>query len=1374
MSTLRAENHPYNTASWFSKINFNWVSPKIKAASRGGFTQEMHYPLQPDIDIRKAAPEFERDFKEASSLFSLMFKAFGPKTFLATLTVIRVILEFSEIWIVYSMTQSVKGITPTQPLDRRVLAAYFGAILAVQYFHQLIETIVMFQMYNRLVRVKNCFITQIIKQVFRVNVQGNDGVSKGNVLNLIQVDCENIEAEGIYIFLFLYNFLILVGCFGCGFFLLGRAFLVYVAVNIAIASLTAFLYSRSTYYTEKLMQFRDDKMTLLSSLFSNIRFVKFNVMEDFFARVASIFRRKEMRQLRSSFVIIVFVTFFDWLNPSLSMVCLYWTYLVLYRLINMEVYLASQQLAGKIYQAFSTFPAILSLIFKFVVMFKRMRQFFDIKENDTAFLEHKFTAEDVSIHVRDAVFSHQNQDQSLFNQMCEELNEEKPGDPKEAEVNKDFRLKIDDLMIKKGELVFVIGRIGAGKSSLVGALLGELSAVTPETSVKINGRVTYCSQQPFLMTKSVQENIVFYRPFDQQRLNLAMDMASLVDDLASWPDRDHKELSEGGMNVSGGQRSRINMARCFYGDADIYLFDDPFSALDVNVSSKIIEEAIVKQLAGKTRVVITHSIQYLKYAHAIIYLDAGQVAFKGTFDTFKESPLYHGLRGTIVGAAGKAAKDLKSLKRRASLGDSMIGRKTDLSLQRQPTRVEISSMIGNNATKFLAMSSLERSGRQLGLFFRLLNRYYGGPIVFIFLTALIAVSYYSYYYSGVYLVKFIELQDDNIWTIHKVMTNVGLMLILPNFLLLIRGGIEASICMAASRFLHKAMLIRSLHADILSFYDQIETGQLLNRFSKDMATIDGSLPQNLSSFVVGFAFVIIDLIVLSKNFTAFIWVLFGLYGVVLLWYQSIYLNVNKDVVRLDAVTKAPILNLVSEIVDGREVINIFHAKNDVLHEMTDRINNNAKNVLFKRALQAWFNTRVTLYNLGIVQIVVMGYCLVNIHQLENPYTFVLSITFLMSAITNIKYALDLFAEVELDFVAVERCDSFLNVPIEKNYLNFKEEAAAVSREMERDRLELHQYLRIKDPNPNDNAFDLETINQRDFRTSIFTRGVIQFSNVSARYPSSDTLCLKEISFRVDAGKKLGIVGKTGSGKSTIIKLLTRALKEREGSVTVDGYDISGFDLKQLRSEMLIINQEIALFEGTIFENMCPEHAGKPEDRDLVIAEVESGVIMTREDLSLSQPLLEHVPRQDGRAALEAEITDCLVRFGFSKDKLAEKGLDFKIETGGANLSPGEQQLIAIFRALFTDKKIIILDEATASIDYETEKNIIDYFFKRIRNKTLISIAHRLNTVVGCDQILVLSQGRIIESGSPASLIQNENSIFGKMYRKANSGWEFDE
>lgn len=289
----------------------------------------------------------------------------------------------------------------------------------------------------------------------------------------------------------------------------------------------------------------------------------------------------------------------------------------------------------------------------------------------------------------------------------------------------------------------------------------------------------------------------------------------------------------------------------------------------------------------------------------------------------------------------------------------------------------------------------------------------------------------------------------------------------------------------------------------------------------------------------------------------------------------------------------------------------------------------------------------------------------------------------------------------------------------------------------------------------------EELNKLDNRMCLFDKGEIIFSHVKAKYPTKTTLAIHNLNLKISSGEKIGIVGQTGSGKSTVIKLLSQYLTQKEGKIIIDGYDIRKLDLQILRSQFLLLSQEVALFNGSIKENIFVEEIGKLRQKKQKINK-EKDYNPVGQDSTMGNIILD----SDSNFEIsDQEIIENMIEFGFSKEKLEKNGLNFQIENNGGNLSQGEQQLVALMKALYTPRKIIILDEATSNIDYHSEKKIMDFFYDRIQGKTLITVAHRLNTVLRCDRILVLEQGKVVESGTTKDLLADESTKFSQLYQK---------
>lgn len=658
----------------------------------------------------------------------------------------------------------------------------------------------------------------------------------------------------------------------------------------------------------------------------------------------------------------------------------------------------------------------------------------------------------------------------------------------------------------------------------------------------------------------------------------------------------------------------------------------------------------------------------------------------------------------------------------------------------------------------------KKTGRQLKMTLRLFLKYTGGVILCILIIAFSVISTFADYFNLNKLLYFIEHFDEKYKHLGREIGILWMFFLLPVTLVLLRI-ITISVCTVKnSRKTHNDMMIKTLYGDLLGFHDRIESGRLLNRFSNDMDEIDKNIMYKVSIFLLYLGYLISDLIIGFLTIGPWILIPYAFYYALVFYYQNLYVRFKKDLYRLEAITRTPIVNCTTEILDGRMLIKIFDKQDAVMEELRGMLEENSKNLMTQNALTNWFTVRVSIFNVLIVQLVCFIFMWFTLRGSDgNPDEIkrvILFMPFVLNFIWNIDAWINQFSAMETCFVSLERCQAFQDIPSEPNYKNMKETMLQLSP----NRLEqskIGDFLRILDPSTNPkhkgsfnmeseshegqanvrmSEIDYDRLNRKNERSVLFDKGHIEFSNVVAQYPTKTKPALSKLNLDIKAGEKIGIVGQTGSGKSTVIKMLSQYLAPKSGQIKIDGYDVTQLDLQVLRSQMLILSQEVALFDGTIREN-------------IQVAEIAKRSGGRKVDTRLNVEITDE------------EIIKNMISFGFSKEKLEKVGLDFEIQNNGGNLSQGEQQLIALMKAIYTTKKIIILDEATSNIDYHSEQKIMDFFYDKIEDKTLVTVAHRLNTVLRCDRILVLEEGKVVELDTTQKLLNDKESHFAKLYSK---------
>ncbi len=1453
---------PYEQASFWSRITFSWVNPVVDITRYRSFMTQDHHDLSAKFDASRTIANFEKDFERHRSLNWLFLHNISGKCVLIMINLVFTLCEVANVYLLYGLTEYLKEIKDGhQNLDKQQLATYFGLMILSNILLNLMETMYDFLLYREFMKIKNNYTLMIIKYILKINMHSNSETSRGNLVNLIQIDCAAVEDVGYELVLSTYIFFQFVICFGIGFALFGGIFVFYIGGSCFFMLIAVILENICMKIDKQFMNIRDDRISFVSSVLSNIRFVKFNVLENYFAKITAEYRRKEVRLLCWYNIFYAFTVFIDWIASAAAKVAFLIFYFLKYSKMALQQYMAFINLDFMLSSGFSHLPWVFAAMFRIRLSFQRIDKFFAIppfysniihehqsvepidstqgdsgvretkqtingsqsgeerylKEEKDAGLNGMSMEEPISteneepavpsIEMNNVNFSYFNPEVEEFEHMMEEdddsssdeevepeeeydndleesgkkepLIDEEAENPLETETNEPaykmsknhLALRDIKLSIKKGELVFIMGAIGSGKSSFLYSLIGELNQIvrdnivnrssTGEEFIKIRGDVTFSPQKPFILTKTVSENILFFEPENKERLEKAIKMASLDDDIASFDNGVNKLLIENGMNLSGGQRSRINLARCFYRDSDIYLLDSPFSALDFDTSKKILEESIVKGLAGKTRIIVTHNIQFLKYADRIILLKRGKVSFSGNFSEFTQTAFYKNYRTSVKFNQSNGNYHLKPeiVMRKRSMSKTYIDH-VDRKISMSKVSHQILAITQEEREYFKGFLNEDRvEGRQLKKMFSLIFKYYGGIMLLLVLFIACIAANYMYYIASLYLYDLIDegkTTGDSFWKDiqYYIWLNVW-----PAVISFFRVIILSSFSIRTSRRLHQRMLFEVLHADLCLFHDKVEPARIINRFSSDHDSVDFYIWSYVNEAILLFSFLSFEIFITKEATSVYMIGIFAFYYIAIFYYQSLYIKARKDLFRLERIGNTPIINLTNQIIEGSVVIKVFKKQKEIIDELADLINQNSKNTVTIASLNGWFNTRLAFINIFCIQLLAFAYILVfttkstiNAKQLE------IFISLIYTMILDSKGFMQKFCSVETEAINLERCDALLNLPSERRYMNLARERKAMANV---DSMEASSLLPLKIYGADENqVYSYSEINDFGFNKTFFLRGKIVFENVFAKYPLTTDYVLRNITFDLKPGEKLGIIGKTGSGKSTILKLLLQYFTPEKGSIVVDGYDITKIDAKKLRSEFLVISQEVTLFEGSLRDNLLFENVIHKKEHDKT-----HRPSSLPKDHTVNQPLTEPLititePNNENEAAeFEAEVISKLIEFGFSKSKLNKHGLNLPITNSGENLSTGEQQLIAFFKSFFTKKKIIFLDEATAPFDYVTQQRLIEYFNGKIKGKTVISVAHKIAAIADFDKVLVLDNGFVVEYGYIKEIITHEGSHF---------------
>jgi len=823
-------------------------------------------------------------------------------------------------------------------------------------------------------------------------------------------------------------------------------------------------------------------------------------------------------------------------------------------------------------------------------------------------------------------------------------------------------------------LVAVVGQVGCGKSTLLSAILGETEKL--HGSVFVEGSVAYVSQQAWIQNATVRENILFSRAFDSARYERVIDTCALRQDLEILPAGDATEIGERGINLSGGQKQRVSLARAVYFNADIYLLDDPLSAVDAHVGKHIFDNVVGPRgmLRNKTRLLVTHGIHFLPQVDQIIVIKEGRISECGTYSellansgAFAEFLQTYASENHSANSSGELARLSNSHTTRSSTSDEKEVEDVEKLSEDETGKMIDEERSETGRVKFSVFLSYLKS---VGACFTVTT------IIFLFLMEACTVG------TGVWLAY---------WSSANITTNKQ-----RDFYIGIYGGIALgqgiftflmSISltfgsMLASRRLHHGLLNNIMRSP-MSFFDTTPLGRIVNRFSKDMYVVDETLERAMCDFL-WCLFDIIGLITAISYATPLFLAVLPFLGALYFYIQRVYVATSRQLKRIESVSRSPIYSHFLETITGATTIRAFSQQQRFIRDNYSRTDENQVAYYLSISSNRWLAIRLEF--IGNCLILCAGLFAVLSRDKIMSGLVGMSLTYSLEVTDTLNWFVRMTSDLETDLVAVERVKEYSETPSEAEWIK-------------------------PDSRPPDNWPDMGSIAIEDF---------------DLKYREGLPLVLKQINCVIGAGEKVGIVGRTGAGKSSLTLALFRILERAGGRIVIDGVDIANIGLQDLRSRLTIIPQDPVLFSGTLRLNL------DPFDRH------------TDEELW---------------KALEVSH---LKNFVSGLDD----GLQHAVAEGGENLSVGQRQLVCLARALLRKSKILVLDEATAAVDLETDELIQQTIRREFADRTVFTIAHRLNTIMDYDRVLVLDNGSVIEFDSPANLLK-DNGVFTKMAQDAN-------
>uniref|UniRef100_A0A8C5B493 Multidrug resistance-associated protein 4-like n=1 Tax=Gadus morhua TaxID=8049 RepID=A0A8C5B493_GADMO len=1203
----KRRDNPSASANLFSKIFFCWLGPLFKAGYGRRLEEDDMYHVLPEDGSERLGDELQRYWDEevlrakedlrppklTKALIQCYWKSYifiGVYIFLEeTIKVVQPVLLGQLIVYFESYPHDASASLPEA-------YGYAGAVCVSTVFLALLHHLYFYhvQMAGMKIRIAMCHM--IYRKALRLNSKALAKTTTGQIVNLLSNDVNKFDEVTLYLHFLWLGPLQALAVMLLLLFLIGPSCLAGMTVLVVLIPVqTVFgrLFSTLRAQTAALA---DDRIRMMSEVVSGIRIIKMYGWEKLFTELVNEVRRKECsRIMKSSYLRALNMASFFVANKVIVFIALSAYVLAGNKMAASTVFVALSLYGAVRLTITLFFPSAIEKVSETLISVRRIRSFLLLEEvvpqpTDLPETESK----DCMVQVQDLKCYW---DKTLDSPTLQKLS----------------------FTLRSGELLAVVGPVGAGKSSLLGAILGELNQ---ESGVlKVKGRLTYASQQPWIFPGTIRSNILFGKALIPQKYERVLQACALKKDMALLPDGDLSVIGDRGANLSGGQKARINLARAVYQDADIYLLDDPLSAVDSEVGRHLFEECICGVLKKKPRILVTHQLQYLKAAHHILVLKEGSMVAHGTYSELQGSVDFLSLlkRGEDEEGVGEGGERPESPP--LSLGRSCSG-----------SVASLSPSLG--ASKPMAEESRSEGTIGLRLYLQYLT---AGAHWCAFLTCLTAAS-----------------------------VALGFVRSLVFFNVLVRSA----------QSLHNAMFTAMLRSPV-RFFDLNPIGRILNRFSKDIGQLDSLLPWTFVDFIQ----VLLQVLgVIAVAAVAIPWILLPVVPlfIIFLFLRRYFLRTSRDIKRLESTTRSPVFSHLSSSLQGLATIRAFRAQHR-FQEMFDACQDLHTEAWFLfLTTSRWFAVRLDGICSTFIAVTAFG-CLYLRDDME-PGAVGLVLSYALTLIGMFQWGVRQSAEVENMMTSVER---------------------------------VVEYTQLE----SEGAWETNTQPPPDWPAN----GSITFDRVNFSYSSQEPLVLKNLNVVISSREKVGIVGRTGAGKSSLISALFR-LAEPDGRVTIDGFLTSELGLHTLRQKMSIIPQDPVLFTGTVRTNLDP--FSRHTDKDLwnALQEVQmKGVV-------------EELPCK----------------------------LETMLAESGSNFSVGQKQLVCLARAVLRKNRILVIDEATANVDPRTDSLIQETIREKFDDCTVLTIAHRLNTIIHCDRILVLEAGRIREFDEPHVLLQDRHGVLYQM------------
>lgn len=1113
---------------------------------------------------------------------------------------------------------------------------FFGVILGLstigrglliqQYFFHVLQS---YQI------LTNWLNERIFRHSLRLTQEARLAIPVGDVVNHMSSDSDTVADLPLVMAELVFTVITILGVVGLLFFYLGWSAVPPLVLLALLVPGTRWLAKRFTHFEDEMMKRRDQRVSLMAQILNAIRVVKYFAWEKSVSSEVREVRTQEIQARRrmaraeavstvtyvavSSVVLFCALGVHAWrglpLDPALVFTCV--------------------SLFGLLEEPFGGLSWMLSRTMNGFVGADRIAKFLATKTLEDRVV--RLPSPETGLGVRVAAFP---------------------------------QSEGREFLVKPGECVALVGPVGGGKSTLLLSLLGEDPAVRDRVEFvdasgrAVAARTAFVPQEAYIVNGTLRENLLFGgEEVSAVRLREAVENSCLEADLRELPAGLETEIGEKGVNLSGGQKQRVSLARAYLADPQIVFLDDPLSAVDVETEKQLCERLVFGRWRGVTRIVATHRLENLKSFDRILLVDHGRIEDEGTYDE-------------LLGRSKQFGQFVRDHERTQGVEAKA----------KDESQASVASPAAPQATSRITEDEEKESGAVKGSVYWDYFQSLGGEddrrnwrltLLLVGAVSVMGLPLVQRWWLGVSsgyrengggdaVTGWLVAQGLESWlldpitsvAVYGAMGIASLGLTLANSLWWLERGLRAG------QILHDRMLEALLRTGV-RFFDSTPVGRVLQRFSRDVESVDLFLQRSFESAI----HILIEILLCLGLIAVLVpWSMVVIIPVLFFYYriQLDYRAPAREVKRFDSIARSPRYAHFKETLVGLPVIRGFARQEWFLRMFEGKLLESQRMFYNHYLLNRWFSARVPLIG-GLISIATT---VAVVYSARAGYlgagTAGLLTIYMLSFWGYLNWGIRVFADIESRMTSVERMRTYTALPPER------------------------------------------TLERLPVPTSWPSKGRVVFDRVSARYASHLPLVLKDVSFEVPAGQRVGLIGRTGSGKTTLFQTLYRFVELESGRILIDDIDIATVPLERLRKSLAIIPQDPTLFMGSIRSNL---------DR-------------YREYLDTAI-----------WAALKKAHLDAFVRG-------LPEGLEFQVAENGQNLSQGQRQLLCLARALLIGARVLVLDEATASVDVHTDSLLQRVIREELHGVTLLIIAHRLGTVADCDRVVELAGGRVRPDRSP--------------------------